>query len=199
MVSDKIVIKGDGAGFEQALATAEAVAAYKGLSRKDTLHLCLLTEEMMGMLQGLTGEEQAIFFIEDEDNEFRLHLITDTAMDAEKRRRLIESSTSGKNSAAKGVIGKLRDLINQAFEPLNDDVSNYYSAGWVGYTPEPAGIDFSAYDSTWSFNQYRQSVDEEANEEAWDELEKSIVANLADEISIGINRNKVEMIIYKKI
>lgn len=199
MRSDTILVQSSGKGVDEALSTAEAVAAYKGLSRKDTLHLRLLTEEMMGMLQGLTGETEARFYIEDEKGEFRLHLITDTAMDSDKRRRLLESSTSGKNEAAKGVMGKIRDLFHQAFEPLDEDVPAYYSAGWVGYTPEPVGVDFSAYESTWSFNQYRGSVSEAEQKEAWDELEKSIVANLADEIKIGINRNKVEMIIYKKI
>ena len=46
---------------------------------------------------------------------------------------------------------------------------------------------------------FRDTVSEAKDEEEWDELEKSIVANLADEISIGIKKNRVEMVIYKKI
>ena len=34
--------------------------------------------------------------------------------------------------------------------------------------------------------------------EEWDELEKSIIANLADDVTVGINGNNVEMIITKK-
>ena len=34
--------------------------------------------------------------------------------------------------------------------------------------------------------------------EAWDELEQSVVANIADEIKIGIADDSAEMIIYKK-
>ena len=195
MKSDVISVSSSGNGVAEALSTSELVAAYKGLPKKDALHLRLLTEEMMGMLQGLTGETEAEFFIEDENNSFRLHLITDTAMDAEKRRRLLSSSTSGKNAAVTGVMSKIRDLFQQAFEPLEDDGVSFYTTGWVHH-PDSGGIDFSIYDSAWSFNQYRVSV---KDAEEWDELEKSIVANLADEVSIGINKNKVEMIIYKKI
>lgn len=195
MRSDVIRVSSSGKGVAEALSTAERVAAYKGLSKKDTLHLRLLTEEMMGMLQGLTGETEAEFFIEDENNSFRLHLITYTAMDAEKRRRLISSSTSGKNAAVKGVMSKIRDLFQQAFEPLEGDGVSFYTTGWVHH-PDSGVIDFSIYDSAWSFNQYRVSV---KDAEEWDELEKSIVANLADEVSIGVNKNKVEMIIYKRI
>lgn len=199
MRSDIIKVQNSGEGVAKALAASEAVAAYRGLSRKDTLHLRLLTEEMMGMLQGLTGEKEAEFYIEDDSGEFRLHLITDTAMDSEKRRRLLGSSTSGKNAAVKGVMGKIRDLFQQAFEPQDADMPAYYAAGWMGYDADPFGLDFAAYENTWSFNRYRETVDEEPEKEEWDELEKSIVANLADEIRIGINKNKVEMIIFKKI
>ena len=32
----------------------------------------------------------------------------------------------------------------------------------------------------------------------WDELEKSIIANIADDVSVGINKDMVEMIITKR-
>ena len=34
--------------------------------------------------------------------------------------------------------------------------------------------------------------------EDWDELEKSIIANLADDVTVGINGDNVEMVITKK-
>ena len=51
----------------------------------------------------------------------------------------------------------------------------------------------------WSFNQYKSYVMESGTKkEAWDELEKSIVARLADEVKIGVTSRNVEMVIYKK-
>ena len=35
--------------------------------------------------------------------------------------------------------------------------------------------------------------------EAWDELEKSVVSHVADEVKVSIRSGTVEMIIYKKL
>ena len=42
----------------------------------------------------------------------------------------------------------------------------------------------------------KKAEDAKAREE-WDELEKSIVANIADEVSIAIRGSEVEMTVYK--
>ena len=48
-------------------------------------------------------------------------------------------------------------------------------------------------------NRYRDAVREgRAPQEDWDELEKSIVANIADDVKIGIAGQDVEMVITKK-
>lgn len=197
MRSDNIRVSSSGEGFDNALAEVEAVAKYKGLSEKQALHLRLLAEEMMGMLRGLIGETDAVFYIDDDKKDFRLHLSADTVMDSEKRRKLLETSTSGRNERAKGVVGKLRDLFEQALEPVSGDVPSYYSTGWIVADTDPMGVDLSLFDNAWSLNRYRDAVKNDA--EKWDELEKSIVANLADEIRIGIRGSSVEMIIYKKM
>ena len=41
-----------------------------------------------------------------------------------------------------------------------------------------------------------KEINAEAREE-WDELEKSIIANLSDEVSISIRGREVEMTVYK--
>ena len=209
MKSDVIHVTHDGSGVSEALKEAEAVAVYKSLSRKDTIHLLLLTEEMMGMFKGLTGEHSADFWIEDEDEAgtFRLHLQAETSMNAERRRKLLSASTSGENVAAKGVTGKLRDLFNRILEPSDDLLSGAYAQGWCDTVSDLAAM--SAADaataarimlpaSIWSFNKYKSYAGSNQTEENWDELEKSVVAKLADEIEIGITDRSVEMIIYKK-
>ena len=195
MKSDIIHVNANGAGVREALAQAEAVAAYKNLPHKDGLKLRLLAEEMMGLLQGLTGEVEGEFYIEDEDNEYRLHLNTVTEMDAEKRLRLMEASSSGENAAAVGILGKLRNLFECAFEPVDADLPPFYTLGVV-----EAGMDPGAMATTaWSLARYRDAVQEdENNREAWDELERSVIAKTADEIEIGIKGSHVEMTVIKK-
>ena len=67
MKTDKITVSSQGARMNAALEQAEKVAAYKGLSMKDGLHLRLLTEEMMGLMRSITGEREGIFWIEDHE------------------------------------------------------------------------------------------------------------------------------------
>jgi hypothetical protein len=201
MKSDVIHVTNTGDGVAEAIKQTELVANYKSLTKKDSLHLLLLTEEMMGMMRALTGEQEADFWIDDEDNTFRLHLKAVTDMNTEKRQNLLSASTSGENIAAKGVMGKLRDIFNRLVEPAEASIPAEYVSGWNSSHLSTAGAaavakNYSAiYANIWSFNRYKAS---QQNEDNWDELEKSIVANIADEIEIGIDENTVEMIVYKK-
>ena len=201
MKSDVIRVTNAGDGIAQAIEQTELVANYKSLSKKDSIHLLLLTEEMMGMMKALTGEQDADFWIDDEEDTFRLHLRVETAMNTEKRQNLLSSSTSGENIAAKGVMGKLRDLFNRLVEPTEAPIPADYKSGWNSSnlsTAQAAAVakNYSAISANvWSFNRYKAS---HKTEDSWDELEKSIVANIADEIEIGIDENTVEMIVYKK-
>lgn len=200
MKSDVITVKNDGAGFEKALAQAEGVAAFKGLPEKDKLHLRLLTEEMLCMMRALTGEREAEFWIDDNEGTFALHLSVNMPMTAEARRNLLSVSSSGENSAAKGVMGKMRDLFERLLEPENDSIAadlatglslSYYGADFGNYYSPTVGL--------WSLNTYRSAAEEgRTPAENWDELEKSVVARIADDVQIGIASQNVEMTIIKK-
>lgn len=194
MKSDVINVTSAGNGIQEALNQTEKIAEIKGLSREDQLKLRLLTEEMMGMLQGLTGEVDAEFYIEAENNNFILHLSTDTEMYAEKRQRLVEATTTNRNAAAVGITGKLRSLFETMMEPKDAQTPSVASLGSLGVFSTSSG----GGTAVWTLSQYRDQVQEAENAaEAWDELEKSIIANIADEISIGIRGNRVEMTIHK--
>ncbi len=200
MKSDIIHVTNEGAGFEEALAQAEAVARFRDLGRKSTLHLRLLTEEMMGMMRALTGGREADFWIDDADGVFSLHLQVHTAMNADMRKKLLAASTSGENSAAKGVTGKIRDMLERFLEPENGSIPQDLIAG-INYAY--LGGDFSTLTDSavgyWSINLYKAAAKEgRTPKEDWDELEKSVVARIADDVRIGIARQNVEMVITKK-
>ena len=196
MKSDVIHVTSKGVGTEEALAQADATARFKNLSKKDSMHLRLLTEEMMSLVHALTGEREADFWLEEDDDTFVLHFHTITVMNSEKRSQLLSSSTSGKNVAAKGILGKLRDLLERTMEPADGSLTNYYPSGWV-YTTDPTAMSATTMD-VWSFNQYRESIKKEEEQEKWDELEKSIIGKLADEVKISIMGDIVDVTIYKK-
>ena len=54
----------------------------------------------------------------------------------------------------------------------------------------------STYSYKWSLDNYRNAVSKE--KEKYDELEKSIVANLADDVVVGIKGKQVEIVVVKK-
>ncbi|MBO7385069.1 MAG: hypothetical protein J6U63_01860 [Clostridia bacterium] len=200
MKSDVIAVSSRHDQIEEALKQAEKTAAFKGLSRKGTLHLVLLTEEMMGLMRSITGDVTGKFWIEDEDGVFQLHLQVTTPMNSMKRERLLSSSSSGKNESAKGLMGRLRDVFDRS---ADEDVSAFTSPmllpGAYEYS-EKAGLNWE-----WSMTHYQQelaslvAMRDEAARKAWDELEKSVVSHVADEVKVSIRGRSAEMIIIKKI
>ncbi|MCR5680846.1 MAG: hypothetical protein K6G29_00225 [Clostridiales bacterium] len=200
MKSDVIHVTNEGAGFDEALAQAEAVARFRQIEGKGALHLRLLTEEMLGMMRAMTGERDADFWIDDADGTIDLHLAVKMPMTAETREKLLSVTTDGTNSAAKGVTGKLRDLVERFLEPENDRIPDDLFTGMdYAYSGGDFGTLSVAAAGLWSMNRYRAAAEEgRTPREDWDELEKSVVARLADDVKIGIAGRNVEMIISKK-
>ncbi len=199
MRTDVITLCGGVNRVELALEQASKMAAYKGLKGRDALHLQLLTEEMVGMMQSITGETKASFWIEDEDGEYRLHLQAATGMNSEKREKLLSISSTGKNESARGLMGRLRDLFERGADEDVITCSRELAPGVYGNDPS------SVIDWDWSMMRYEDAIfagmrsnDIEARK-AWDELEKSVVAHVADEIRVSIRGRTVEMTVIKKM
>ena len=55
--------------------------------------------------------------------------------------------------------------------------------------------DLHHYSSAWSLNSYKEQASGQSEE--WDELEKSIIANLADDVIVGVTGKKVEIVVVK--
>ena len=203
MKTDTITISSLGSGMSDAFSQVDAVAAYKKLSHKQALHLQLLTEETLGLMRSITGAREGRFWIEDEKQPglIEIHLKVIAAMDAEKRAALLSASTSGKNDAARGIMGRLRDFFSR------DDAAD---AGFFTPMMSEAMYEYStspSLDLEWSLMRYREEVvqrtkgdsrDEEALQ-AWDELEKSVVAHVADEVQVFIRWDEAEMVIFKQL
>ena len=149
MKSDVIRVMNTGEGIETALSAASATALYRGLGHKEALHLRLLAEETLGMMRQITKEKEADFWIDSKGREFELHLVAHPAVTGSMRRELLCVSTSGKNEAAKGFTGKLRDIFERALTPETADDSDYYVQGLI-LPPEfcaadPAAIGHQAH------------------------------------------------------
>ena len=199
MKTEPITISSSGAGMSEALAVTEKLGIEKGLERKPVLHLRLLSEELFGMLRGIAGDVKADYWIEAEGTGFELHMKSEIKMTDEAKSQLLAASSSGKNSAATGFMGRIKvmiaDFLLASSEVMPYAVMNTASA-------YPMGNAINATSSAWSLIDYKTDVKKHLDDskeagEAWDELEKSIVANVADDVKVKIVGKNVEIIVYK--
>lgn len=195
MKTDVIMISNQDDNMEEALSQAEKVAAYCDLSPKSAIHLRLLTEETLGMMRSITGKQNGDFWIENAGEDFELHLKVNTLIDEKRREQLLSASTSGVNEATRGIMGKIRAFFEAP------GVAPSFSGAFL---PGPVSVHAGGA-MAWSMEDYREQLrqyrdmNKEGAEEAWDELEKSVVARVADDVKVSIKGRTVEMTISKKL
>ena len=184
MKSDICKITGDKASLAGILNEVEKTASYNKLEEKAAGRLRLMAEELIGMLPELLEYADGDFWIEVDNNKYELHtsLLPNKAMSADKREKLLSISSSGKNEAGKGIMGKILvavQLMMLDYAQVTTTAGNFYEMG-----------------RNWSLETYRSFAGKEKGE-AWDELEKSIIANISDDVVVRIHEKKVEIVITK--
>ena len=206
MITDKIQIDNKGAGLEQALDETERFCAYYRMNDKETRRMRLLAEETMLMLQELAMHFSGEFWLQNEGEKCSLVVDVSTLMTDANRQGLMGVSTSGKNLLRKGIMGKIG-----AFFDLGLSQASYLpgDAGVMDYGMLSSELAFAADPTTvgglmWSLQSYRDKIGAEADRsdepeisEAWDELQRSIIANIADDVQVGIRGGHVKMIVSR--
>lgn len=183
----------DTASLSDILNESEKVASYCGLDKKSSGRLRLLAEELVGMLPELLSFSSGEFWIDSEGTTFELHtvLTPDENMTYDLREKLLAVSSNGKNEAAKGIMSKIR--LAAAFMLIDYEENAFINEGFYA-----AGLDPSqaVYSAVWNLDTYRQKAKEKQGEE-WDELERSIIANIADDVLVGVQGKRVDIIVKK--
>lgn len=185
MISERFPV-GAGADRMAAIHTITQNFAWQNwLDKKNALRLMLLVEETIGMMNAMVEDYRGEMWLSYEDRICRINLEVAAPIDKETERQLLSVSTSGRN-ISKGfmaMIGKMiTDLVTQIGNAPYTDVPDLYDVAPI-----------------WTLETYKATLAEQPNDEAWDELEKSIVARLADDVIVGIKDDHVRMIIVKKI
>lgn len=201
MKTNTISVKNDGTGMASALNEAERFAEYQKFDHKQSLRVRLLAEEMMGLVKNIVGKFSADFWVEGEDKEVSLYLEARCSVDYDQREQLLGMSSSGKNIASKGFMGKLTGVFEYCMMSYDTSIK-YGGNDYMDYMSQ--GYSNLGYDMMWSLSSMKNDLGNysggrEAKKEEWDELEKSIVAKLADEVLVGVKSNKVQLIIKKSM
>lgn len=211
MQTDKILVSANGTGWDKALEESSKFSSYIGLDKKAAMRVRLMTEEALGLIEAIAGDFNAEYRIESDKNcAVRLYLKAKTDMDFAKRKELIAASSDKKNAAAKGIMGKIRQVIENAMYSVDEvgTLSVEYGGtplmfGNMGMYETDPSVAINSMSYMWSLENYKGSVEgskdkDTASKEAWDELEKSIIASIADDVKVGVSGNTVEIVIEKK-
>ena len=204
MESEKMLITNKNFRIYDAIERIDNDLSDMELGPKDALHMRLLAEETIGMLGAMVGEYKSLVWLEKADDLCRIKVVAKTEMDIEKKKEILSVSKSGENVLAKGLMGKIGDIIENGF--LNYEnvmkLQQQYGGGYLDYAA--MGGTSSAEFYSWSLENYKGALEEaiegnEAARTAWDELEKSIVAKLADDVIVGVKKDEVELTIVSKL
>ena len=195
MKSNICLLSGMEGQLDTILAEVEKCTAYNQLDPKSALRVRLLAEELVSMLPLLLEHAEGKFWIENSGSKYELHVAMKSKnTDYLTRERLLSVSSTGKNAASAGVMGKIRAAAELLLFPANDDVN---VTDFIGFD----GDADSSFTHSWSLRQYENQVrrqdENDVKAEAWDELEKSIIARLADDVVVGIKSKQVDIILRK--
>ena len=192
MKSNVCKIKNGTKDLAAILNESERVAEYNGLTHKQTLQLRLICEEVDGMLPNVISDFEGDIWIEFEDGVCNVNVsIEIPKLDIDEKEALINIAKNKKNAAATGIVGKIRNSIEDFFMKKETVDSFALTMSSVGYSE---GVD---YTYLWVLDEYRNSVEKEKQAEAWDELEKSVIASVADDVIVGVRGRCAEIEIIK--
>ena len=138
------------------------------------------------MLPELLTVGSGEFWIENNEKKFEIHV----TVNAEKRptmqekENMLSVSKSGNNIAAKGIINKIK-LISESM--LDGYLESTRAAGFYKFYDMGIDTSYPYYDTwsnAWSLNNYKENTSNDKNSDEWDELEKSIIAKLSDDVIV---------------
>ena len=198
MVSDKYLLDSDPERMAAARYAAEDFARGIGLDRRAALRLNLLVEETLGMVKAMVDEFYGQLWFAGNGKACEIHLEATANLDAARRQELLSVSSTGMNASARGFMSMIGGVIMSALYAYGKETIRYGLVHAEGST-SPSG---SKLTPIWSLSTYRGNLDKARSENAdtaaaWDELEKSVVASLADDVVVGIRGDRIEMIIAK--
>ncbi|MBR6229091.1 MAG: hypothetical protein IKQ97_05085 [Eubacterium sp.] len=208
MISERIELTSKDKRIPDILKVTEDFVRLQSLDKKQALHMTLLAEELVGLISGITTDFRGEFWVEGSAGAYDVCIEAETLVNKKRRDELMAMSSSGKNIEIKGVMGRIRNIF-EGFMLSYDETENQ-EVIMSQMTPYSAGgmVDMNAFRSMesqiWSLDEYRKNLvvpvkeSEEGAVQAWDEMEKSVVAKLADDVRVGIRGSRVTMVIHKE-
>ena len=183
--------------LEAILRESEKVAVYNDLTHKQSLQLRLICEEIDGMLPNVVDRFNGELWIEFEEGVCKVHVsLRFKEFTLDKKEGLVGFSKNKKNAAAVGIVGKIRSALENFLwgEAISRGLDMIPVTAY-GALDCYDGMDYSGL---WTLEEYRSTVKSTEKSEEWDELEKSVLASVADDVIVGVKGKQADIIIVKK-
>ena len=178
------------------LKECEKVAIYNELTHKQALQLRLLCEEIDGMLPKIVDDFDGALWIDFEGNVCKVNVSIELAdMTIDKKDDLIAIAKNKKNAAAVGIVGKISCAIDDFL--LAEEAVQTYTMASESFQMATGYNEGVNYEYLWSLEQYKKQISQTQQDEAWDELEKSVIASVADDVIVGVRGRHVDIVVIK--
>ena len=195
-------------GRLEALETADSFNRNNRFSGKNALHIRLLTEELICMVHNIFEGFLGNLWLEssrtDDGVICKICLSGNRVIDPKQEGLLISVSSNGRNEYASGILGKIREAfrVNAQYSADKEYMDGFYAENnWYGMGIRKKAAEGENGENCWSLSNYRDNLSDnrENAAEEWDELEKNIIARLADDVKVWITDETTEVVIVKKI
>ena len=204
IVSDKFMVNSDAGRMAAARYATENFAWQIKLDKRDALRLDLLVEETLGMVKNMLEDFYGQLWFTANGKACEIHFEATSDMDVDKRQELLSVSSTGRNTATRGFMAKLGEVVSGAMHGFGRTMDAYGQETLkygIVHSPSPM-MGNADMMTVWTLQTYRNDLDQ-ANgdddvEAALDELEKSIVAKLADDILVGVKGDRIDLVIKKQ-
>ena len=174
-------------------------AEKNGITGKEYYHLGLLTEEVLGMANQILHMYDGELRVESTAAGYEI--ILEAAVHEKDGGKTVPAASP------EGFMTKIAEMMNCSYVFENilempDDLAGMLP-DYMSYGIREAE-EAQAWAGRWSLSAYRDHLRNRQGENpkaepALDELEKSIVAHLADEVTIGIHGHRIRLVISKNI
>jgi len=170
--------------LEHILSETELFGRSCELTPPEALRLRLLAEETLSLTVRLFEHLAYTMQVEHAKKSFTINLKAATLVDSNQKEKVLSLSTKGKNKAS-GILEKISEVFGYF---ITNDTEAYPFGG--SYDSHYSGDN---KDTLFSLKYYKNNVADENKKPEWDGLEKSIIAHYADDVTIGVRSDKVEV------
>lgn len=194
------VYDGSDDSISKAVAEAERYAGSENLDNGMKLRLRLLSEELLSLTKGLPSIKNGSFYIERDGGDYDICLEADAKIGKKTREKLVEVSSSNTNDAYTGLSG----LVSQAIDSMIlMSINDKSGVNKVSMNTMEESIGKADDDYRWSYNVYkeREMLQGEDSDELVvneDEIVRSVLTSLSDDIKISVRTNHVSFRVLVK-